>query len=317
MDHDRIVTVTANPALDRATQASRITAGPKLRCLAPRTDPGGGGINAARVVRLLGGHATVVTALGGPTGEQLATLLRSVGLEPRVVPIGGETRESLTVDDAATGEQYRFVLPGPTLTPGEIESLIAAAEEQVTPGTLVVASGSLPTGAPPETWATLAGRVAARGGRVVLDTSGEAAAAALRTGVEVFRCNDGEMSQLCGVALRDDRAAQERELRRMIDAGAARIVMMGLGAEGSIVASAEELHRIPAPSLPKRSAVGAGDSLVGGLTLGLARGWSLPDAATLGVIAGAAAHATPGTELCRRDDVERLFEAQTGAPIPQ
>ncbi|MEM9036298.1 MAG: 1-phosphofructokinase family hexose kinase [Actinomycetota bacterium] len=316
MQHDRIVTVTANPALDRATQAPRIQAGPKLRCLAPRTDPGGGGINAARVVRLLGGHATVVVTLGGATGEQLATLLRSVGLEPRVVPIHGETRESLTVDDASTGEQYRFVLPGPTLTPDEAELFLATAEAHVTPGTLVVASGSLPAGAPPETWADLSRRVAAKGGRVVLDTSGEPARAAFGTGVEVFRCNDSEMSDLCGVALRHDHEAQERELRRMIDEGAAKILMMGLGPEGSIVVSADEVHRIPAPSLPKRSAVGAGDSLVGGLTLGLARGWSLKDAATLGVIAGAAAHATPGTELCRRDDVERLFEEQTGYPIP-
>ncbi|MEO1063231.1 MAG: 1-phosphofructokinase family hexose kinase [Actinomycetota bacterium] len=315
MQQARIVTVTSNPALDRATSAPHVTAGPKLRCLAPRVDPGGGGINAARVVRLLGGYATVVTTLGGATGQRLGELLTAAGLAARVVPISGETRESLTVDDTSTSEQYRFVMPGPTLAPDEVEQLIDTAVDQVLPGTIVVASGSLSVGAPHDTWAELARRATARGGRVILDTSGPAAQAALGSGIEVLRCNDREMAALIGRPL-DDPETQERELRRLVDEGAAKVFVMGLGAEGSLVVSADEILRVPAPSLPMRSAVGAGDSLVGAFTLGLARGWTLGDAATFGVVAAAAAHTTPGTELCRREDVERLFEEATGRPIP-
>ena len=315
MQQARIVTVTPHPALDRATAAPEVTAGPKLRCLAPRTDPGGGGINAARVIRMLGGHVTVVAVLGGATGTQLGNLLTAAGLDTRVVPTGGETRESLTVDDARNHEQYRFVLPGPVLTPAEHELLLETAESQVTEGTIVVGSGSLPAGLPDESWAELPRRVKARGGRMVLDTSGAPARAALGCGIEVLRCNDREMEELCGVEL-GDHESQERELRKLIADGAANVFMMGLGAEGSVVVSADEVIRPKAPNLAKRSAVGAGDSLVGALTFGLASGWSLHDAATLGVSAGAAAHATPGTELCRRDDVERLFEEATGRPIP-
>ncbi len=315
MQQARIVTVTANPALDRATSAPSVRPGPKLRCLPPRTDPGGGGINVARVIRLLGGYVTVVTTLGGTTGERLGGLLGAAGIDARIVPISGETRESLTVDDTSTQQQYRFVMPGPTLTPAEVEHLLHTAESQVVPGTFVVASGSLSVGAPHETWAELTRRVTARGGRVIVDTSGPAAKAVLGSGVEVLRCNDREMADLVGKPL-DDHESQERELRRLVDEGGAKVFMMGLGAVGSVVVSADEVIRPMAPNLPERSAVGAGDSLVGALTLGLARGWSLSDAATLGVIAGAAAHATPGTELCRRDDVERLFEEETGRPIP-
>lgn len=315
MHQARIVTVTANPALDRATSAPSVRPGPKLRCLAPRTDPGGGGINAARVVRLLGGYATVVTTLGGSTGERLGELLRAAGLFTRIVPISGETRESLTVDDTSTSEQYRFVMPGPTLTPDEVELLIETAVGQVVPGTMVVASGSLSVGAPHETWAELARRVTERGGRVILDTSGPAAQAALGSGIEVLRCNNREMAALTGRPL-DDPDSQERELRRLVDEGAAKVFVMGLGGEGSLVVSADEILRIEAPRLPMRSAVGAGDSLVGAFTLGLARGWTLGDAATFGVVAAADAHTTPGTELCRREDVERLFEEATGRLVP-
>jgi 6-phosphofructokinase 2 len=60
--------------------------------------------------------------------------------------------------------------------------------------------------------------------------------------------------------------------------------------------------------VPIRSRVGAGDSTVGAMVMRLAEGWALPDAATFGVAAGAAAVMTHGSELCRREDTERLYE---------
>jgi len=68
------------------------------------------------------------------------------------------------------------------------------------------------------------------------------------------------------------------------------------------------VRRLRAPSVPVRSKVGAGDSMVGGLVLGLHMAMPLEDSVRLGIAAGAAAVMTPGTELCRREDVFRLFE---------
>jgi 6-phosphofructokinase 2 len=59
--------------------------------------------------------------------------------------------------------------------------------------------------------------------------------------------------------------------------------------------------------VPIKSKVGAGDSMVGGIVLSLARGNDISDAARFGVAAGAAAVMTPGSELCRREDAERLY----------
>jgi 6-phosphofructokinase 2 len=61
--------------------------------------------------------------------------------------------------------------------------------------------------------------------------------------------------------------------------------------------------------VPVQSAVGAGDSMVAAIALGLVRGLPLLDAVRFGMAAGAATLMTPGTELCRRADVERLYAA--------
>lgn len=110
---DRILTLTLNPTLDLATAVDAVVAGPKLRCDAPEIDPGGGGINVSRAVRILGGRSTAFAVSGGPTGEMLEHLLRGEGIAPVVLQGPGATHESFSVTDRATGAQYRFVLPGP------------------------------------------------------------------------------------------------------------------------------------------------------------------------------------------------------------
>jgi len=96
--------------------------------------------------------------------------------------------------------------------------------------------------------------------------------------------------------------------RLMIQKGQSETVVVSLGAAGALLVWKEGCERLRAPTVPIKSKVGAGDSMVGGMVLALDRGESLLDAVRFGVAAGAAAVMTPGTELCRRDDAERLFE---------
>jgi len=55
-----IATVTINPAVDLSTSIDKIVPVAKLRGTSQRRDPGGGGINVARVVKRLGGDATAL-----------------------------------------------------------------------------------------------------------------------------------------------------------------------------------------------------------------------------------------------------------------
>ncbi|MOA18926.1 putative phosphofructokinase PfkB [compost metagenome] len=85
--------------------------------------------------------------------------------------------------------------------------------------------------------------------------------------------------------------------------------MLSLGGEGAVLASKEGIERFPPLDVPVCSAVGAGDSMVGAIVLALSRGWKLREAVRYGIAAGSATIMRPGTELCRAEDVERLFGA--------
>ncbi len=174
-----ILTVTLNPALDLDTSTPEVVPGPKLRCAQPRIDPGGGGVNVSRAIRILGGDSRCAVAVGGAIGALLVELLRAEGIDPVGIPVAGLTRQSLAVRSEATGEHYRFVLPGPMWDEAQAEAAFARIEALATPGTLLVASGSLPPGLARDTWLRLDDRTAAHGAETILDTSGAALAATL------------------------------------------------------------------------------------------------------------------------------------------
>lgn len=306
-----IATLTMNPAVDVATSTDEVRPHDKLRCAAPAFDPGGGGINVARVVRTLGGEACAVFPSGGPAGEMLEQLLRGQGLPFRAVRIGGATRESFTVDEGRTGDQYRFVLPGPELSPPERRRCLDRLCDLPERPRFVVASGSLPPGVPDDFYREVAECCAGIGAELVLDTSGEALRRAAGGPVFLMKPNLREAEQLLGRAIEDE-AGEEEAARELVARGLCRAAVVSLGPRGAVAADAEGAERFPPIAVPVRSAVGAGDSMVAGIVLGLSRGLAFREAVRLGLAAGAAALATPETQLARREDVERLY----GKPLP-
>ncbi|NCC36187.1 MAG: MFS transporter, partial [Chloroflexia bacterium] len=105
----------------------------------------------------------------------------------------------------------------------------------------------------------------------------------------------------------DDEAEVERAALELVSSGRTTVVVVSLGAAGALLATGTTCERLRSPTVPIRSKVGAGDSMVAGIVAGLVRGLDLREAVRFGVAAGAAAVMTPGSELCRRDDTERLY----------
>jgi 6-phosphofructokinase 2 len=87
-----IVTLTINPAVDIFVNVARVEPTAKLRCSAPKRDPGGGGINVARVVHRLGGDVAAIYPTGGAIGKLLYRLLEREGIDSIVTPSHVETR---------------------------------------------------------------------------------------------------------------------------------------------------------------------------------------------------------------------------------
>lgn len=305
-----IVTLTLNPSVDGASETDRVRPTHKIRTSGERYDPGGGGINVARVIAALGGPALPVYFCGGATGALLADLLRDCPFTAHPIPIRDLTRISHAVFERETGLEYRFVPEGPTVTPEEWQACLAAL------GALdfdyIVASGSRPAGLPDSCYRDIAVLADRKGARLVLDTSGPALAATLAGGgVHLAKPSLGEFRGLTGLAL-DTPEALEEAARRVVETGGCDMLAITMGHDGALLVTAAGTLRLAPPEVTVRSAVGAGDSFLGAMTLALARGGTPEDAFRHGMAAGTAAVMTPGTELCSAADVARLYAEMSG-----
>lgn len=301
-----IITLTLNPTIDGSASADVIQPIRKIRTTDERYHPGGGGINVSRVIDVLGGTAHALYLAGGATGAILDDLLRSTGIETQCIAIKGYTRIAHTVFERSTGQEYRFVPEGPEVNTDEWESCLAALD--LLDFDFVVASGSLPRGLPADAYSRVVEIASRKKARVFLDTSGPALRQALVKGVFLIKPNLRELQELTGRSLPDTKT-RVSAARALVAARASQIVALTLGSEGAILVSKDEAWSAEVPPVLARSAVGAGDSFVAGVTLALAFGKPLREGLALGVAAGTAAVLSPGAGLSRRKDVERLYAA--------
>lgn len=310
-----ILTVTLNPVVDISTTAPAVEAGPKLRCTEPQVDPGGGGVNVSRAIRILGGESVAFVATAGEVGRRLEGLLRREGITMEVFPGPGETREGFSCIDARDGSQYRFVFPGPRWTRARSLEALRAITAAIRPGGLVVLSGSQPPGVPVDFAERLARATARAGAGMVLDTSGEPlrhVADRPGTPIEVLRMDHHEAEFLVGRPLPDRKDTAEFA-QSLVRRGVARVVVVARGADGSVIATEDARHHTLAAEVPVVSKIGAGDSFLGAFCLALARGKPLHRAHQEGMAAASAAVMTEATRLCRAADVRRLVkDCKTG-----
>jgi 6-phosphofructokinase 2 len=300
-----IVTITPNPAVDVSTTVERIIPVHKLRGTSERRDPGGGGINVARVIRRIGGEVTAIYPAGGAIGDLLRRLLEEEGVASQALAIASETREDFFVNETATGQQYRFILPGPRLEEAEWKACLAAVAALDPVPRFLVGSGSLPAGVPDDFYAQMARIAKRKGARVILDTSGPALAAAVAEGVDLIKPNLREMRELAG-SDPDDSMAWEGAARVLIEQGKAEVIALTMGHLGAVLMTRDATLRAKPLPIQPLSAVGAGDSFLGALVFGMAAGDAPADCFRRAVAAGAAALLNPGTGLCRPEDVARL-----------
>lgn len=301
-----VITVTPNPAIDVFTSTETLAPFSKLRCTPAHHDPGGGGINVARVVRRLGGDVVAVFPAGGCAGSRLSQLLQTEGVPTLEIATKEETRQDFTIVERSTERQYRFILPGATLETDEWQRCLDAVAVAAPKPGLVIASGSLPSGVPVDFYARLARIARNRQIPMALDCSGEPLKAALLEGVHLIKPNLREFRELVGRPLtgEGDWVAAGREL---ITRGACEIIALTLGDAGALLIARDGALRADGIPIKAASVVGAGDSFLGGMVWSLAAGNAVEHAFRLGVAAGTAAVLNAGTQLCHADDTWRLF----------
>ncbi len=299
----KIVTLTLNPALDKSSTTEQLVPEKKLRCENPQIDAGGGGINVSKGIARLGGRSTAVFPIGGSNGKKLEELVKSEGISTKTIQVSGETRENFSIFETSTNFQYRFTMAGEKISQADAQRLLDAIEK-LKPHFLV-ASGSLPPGLPPEYFEKVAAFAKKIGAKFILDTSGEALAAAADEGLFLLKPNLGELSALVGekeLAMNQvDDAALE-----IINQGKCEVVVVSLGPQGALLVTKSGFEHIPAPPVKIKTTVGAGDSMVAGMVWALSEKKNFSEMAKFGVACGSAATLNQGTQLFHRDDMLKL-----------
>jgi 6-phosphofructokinase 2 len=305
-----ILTVTLNPCIDKSSTIQKLKPESKLRCTELINEPGGGGINVSKALKKLGAASVALFPAGGNNGNMLCSLLDAEGIPFHAVDTHVETRENWIVTESENNSQYRFTFPGRAVQETTIQTLVDHI--RTFSPSYVVASGSLPPGLPDHFYGLIVKNATAVGARCIVDTSGTALEALKGKGAYLIKPNISELCKLLQVATLTQEEVSEAA-QQVITDGYAKVVAVSMGPDGAWLITKDEKYFAAAPSVEKKSTVGAGDSMVAGITYMLQQGFPLQQAIAFGVACGSAATMNEGTQLFKKEDAEKLFSIITGA----
>jgi 1-phosphofructokinase family hexose kinase len=290
----RLLVCGPNLTTDRTAALPELRPGDVLRTREVTVTPGGKGVNVVRAARALGARARLVGFVPGRLGPVAAAMLRDEGVALTGIACDGELRNA-TILREDSGRVTVINEPGPRIGADDWTALEDAVASAMPDADLLLCSGSVPPGSPPDAFRRLTALGQAVGVPVLVDASGTLLGAALAGAPDVVTPNLAEARTLLdgavaeGVEVEADRA---RDLA--LDAAAAlrgrgaAAAVVTAGAAGVAVAHEGGVAWLPAPVVTVVNPIGAGDAFAAGLAVGLARGEPLLDAAVLGVATGSA-----------------------------
>lgn len=296
-----ILCVTPSPAIDRTARVDRLTYGAVLRPTEVVVLPGGKGNNVARAADRLGALVTTTGFAAGHAGRWLVEALDTEGLNPRFVPVAGETRTTyVTVD--ASGRSVLVYEPGTPVTAVDLEALRDLVETDLLPtASWVAMCGAPPPGMGSDAYAALVDASHSAGRPCLVDVSGEALAAVLAARPDVVKVSREEADSVAGVRGVDALAAACALVAR----GAALAVVTD-GPHGAAAADAWTTWQVQVPPIRAVDPIGSGDAFTAGFIVALDAGGTIAEALTNAAAAGTANAESVGAgrfDLARQVDL--------------
>lgn len=302
----KIVTITLNPALDRTLYLPRFLIGQVNRVESERTDPGGKGINVAKAVKALEQDVIVTGFLGQNNMELFTAYFEQENIEEEFVRVKGNTRVNIKVVNEESSEvtEINFSGVSPTKTDFcQLEDKIYSLAKECE---WFVLSGNLPSNMPADIYAEFIRNLHKHDCKVILDTSGEALKAGIEAKPYAVKPNIDELSAMLGKSLTIENGLAEG-IEYLKQAGIS-LIVVSMGQNGALAVRGSEEFLVKPPVVTVGSTVGAGDTMVAGLAVGLARGLDLAETMRLSAAAAAAAVALPGTQAATLQSVKNLLK---------
>lgn len=299
-----ILTITLNPCVDKSSKLPQLQPEAKLRCTQVLNEAGGGGINVSKALMKLGSSSIALFPSGGHNGDMLCSLLRKEGIVYHSTQTQVETRENWIILEEATNNQYRFTFPGLSVNEKDITTFVNQIKHFAPH--FVVASGSLPDGLPDSFYGYIVDITKSINAKAVIDTSGPALVALKNKGAYLIKPNLKELAMLLDVDSLKINEVDDAALQA-IQNGYAEMIAVSMGAQGAWLVTKNEKYFAAAPDVPKKSTVGAGDSMVAGMVYMLEQNRSLKEVIHYGVACGSAATMNEGSQLFNYEDVQKLF----------
>ena len=275
----KIATITLNPAIDQTVSVDNFQTGTVNRSRAIRFDAGGKGVNVASFLSDYGLEVAVTGFLGEENADVFERHFARKKIEDRFIRVPGETRINIKIMDEAN--QITTDLNAPGLTPGEyaVSRFYEQVESMAETCSCFVLSGNLQVGLPANFYADLIRILKSKKRSVVLDTSGEALAEALKAGPDIIKPNIHELGDLLNLPIKNLKDAYSSAISLVNDE--TQIVIVSMGSEGALFIEKDSAFVARPPAIAIKSTVGAGDAMVAGLVAGLSQKLSLEDCARL------------------------------------
>jgi 1-phosphofructokinase len=301
----KVVTVTLNPALDKTIVIPYLEVGSLNRVEQVRLDPGGKGINVAKVLKKFSVDVIATGFTGGSEGEFIQRSLNSLGIETRFVEVQGVTRTNLKIIDNETKITTEINEPGFTVLSGDLTKFRDQLASLLQDASILVLSGSVPQGVPGDIYSDYIALAKERNVQTILDADGTALKEGIKARPFAVKPNAHELAGLMGRSLTTEKdiiaAGQE-----LIQAGIA-VVVISRGSEGAIALTKEEVYRVTPFSIIPQSTVGAGDSMVAAITYAILENKPLAEVARWATVAGTVTASKPGTQVCSLSEVQPLL----------
>lgn len=283
----KTITVTPNTAIDCVISLTEFALGDTVVASASVEFAAGKGVNVAKALEAL---AQPVIAVGfvGQSSLGVFSALNSPLLTTNFIPVCGKTRSNITLSTVPLKQETHVRTTGYSVTAENCQQLLETLTAQTQAGDIVVLSGSLPLGAPPDLYKSLIAACQAQSVVVFLDSSGDALKMALSAKPYLIKPNQQELEALVGRCLPDERAIISAA--QAIVAQGIQCVVVSRGEQGALVVT--DKHVVAAAVANDRGAVissiGCGDAMLAGFACARLQQLDLNAAIKLGVACGTA-----------------------------